>query len=45
MMRFEIRGRVIDRFTGDGIGGQRAEARDKDRRPNDQPGLAITSAA
>jgi plastocyanin len=29
-MRYEIRGRVIDSFSGDGIGGVRVEAWDKD---------------
>ena len=32
-MRHEIRGRVVNSFTSDGIGGVRVEAWDKDFRP------------
>ena len=44
-MRHEIRGRIIDQFAGDGIGGVRVEAWDRDFRLDDYLGLAITSAA
>ena len=39
-MRYEIRGRVIDEFTGDGIGGVRVEAWDKDFLFDDYLGSA-----
>lgn len=42
-MRYEMRGRVIDQFTGDGIGGVRVEAWDKDRHLDDYLGSATTS--
>jgi hypothetical protein len=41
-MRHEIRGRVIDQFTGDGIGGVRVEAWDKDFGLDDFLGFAST---
>ena len=41
-MRYEIRGRVIDQFTGDGIGGVRVEAWDKDFGLDDYLGSATT---
>lgn len=39
-MRHEIRGRVVDQFTGDGIGGVRVEAWDKDFLAEDFLGFA-----
>jgi hypothetical protein len=42
-MRYEMRGRVIDQITGDGIGGVRVEAWDKDSRLDDYFGSATTS--
>src|SRR5688500_12507485 len=41
-MRHEIRGRVIDSFTGDGIGGVRVEAWDKDFLVDDFLNWAVT---
>lgn len=41
-MRYEIRGRVVDQFTGDGIGGVRVEAWDKDFGLDDYLGSATT---
>ena len=41
-MRFEIRGRVVDQFTGEGIGGVRVEAWDKDFILDDYLGSAST---
>ena len=41
-MRYEIRGRVVDSFTGDGIGGVRVEAWDKDFGLDDFLGSAST---
>lgn len=41
-MRYEIRGRVIDSFTNDGIGGVRVEAWDKDFGLDDFLGSATT---
>ena len=41
-MRYEIRGRVIDQFTDDGIGGVRVEAWDKDFGLDDYLGSAST---
>lgn len=41
-MRYMIRGRVIDQFTGDGIGGVRVEAWDKDFLLDDYLGSATT---
>jgi plastocyanin len=41
-MRFEIRGHVVDSFTGDGIGGVRVEAWDKDFGLDDYLGSTIT---
>ena len=41
-MRHEIRGRVVDQFTGDGIGGVRVEAWDKDFGADDFLGFAST---
>src|SRR5687768_9825851 len=41
-MRYEITGRVVDTFTGDGIGGVRVEAWDKDFFLDDFLGSAIT---
>lgn len=41
-MRYEIKGRVIDEFTSDGIGGVRVEAWDKDPGLDDYLGSAST---
>jgi hypothetical protein len=41
-MRYEIRGRVINSFTGDGIGGVRVEAWDKDFFGDDYLTVATT---
>lgn len=41
-MRYEIRGRVVDSFTGDGIGGVRVETWDKDFGLDDYLGSATT---
>jgi plastocyanin len=41
-MRYEIRGRVIDQFTGDGISGVRVEAWDADFGLDDYLGSATT---
>jgi len=41
-MRYEIRGRVTDEFTNDGIGGVRVEAWDKDFGLDDYLGSATT---
>jgi len=41
-MRYEIRGRVIDAVSGDGIGGVRVEAWDKDFGLDDYLGVATT---
>jgi hypothetical protein len=41
-MRHQIRGRVVDEFTGDGIGGVRVEAWDKDFGLDDFLGSAST---
>lgn len=41
-MRYEIKGRVVDSFTGDGIGGVRVEAWDKDVGLDDYLGSATT---
>ena len=41
-MRYEIRGQVVDSFTGDGIGGVRVEAWDKDFGLDDYLGWATT---
>ncbi|MGH8543016.1 MAG: galactose oxidase-like domain-containing protein [Gammaproteobacteria bacterium] len=41
-MRYEIRGRVIDQFTDDGIAGVRVEAWDKDFGLDDYLGSATT---
>jgi plastocyanin len=41
-MRYEIRGRVIDSLTGDGIGGVRVEAWDKDFFGDDYLSVATT---
>jgi plastocyanin len=41
-MRYEIRGRVIDAVSGDGIGGVRVEAWDKDLGLDDYLGVAST---
>ena len=41
-MRYEIRGRVIDAVSGDGIGGVRVEAWDKDFGLDDYLGVAST---
>ena len=41
-MRYDIRGRVVDSFTGDGIGGVRVEAWDKDFGLDDYLGSATT---
>lgn len=43
-MQFEIRGRVIDEFTSDGIGGVRVEAWDKDFLFDDHLGSASTNS-
>jgi len=41
-MRYEIRGEVVDSFTGDGIGGVRVETWDKDFGLDDYLGSATT---
>jgi len=41
-MRYDIRGKVIDSFSGDGIGGVRVEAWDKDFGLDDYLGSATT---
>ncbi len=41
-MRYDIRGKVVDSFTGDGIGGVRVEAWDKDFGLDDHLGSAAT---
>jgi FtsP/CotA-like multicopper oxidase with cupredoxin domain len=41
-MRFQIRGRVVDQFTAEGIGGVRVEAWDKDFILDDYLGSAST---
>lgn len=43
-MRYEIRGKVVDSFSGDGIGGVRVEAWDKDFGLDDYLGSATTTS-